>query len=260
MYEFIDAHTHAQFSAYDSDRNEVIDRARKQGIIMVNVGTETITSKSAITLAHSYATGVYATVGLHPVHTAPSFNDEKEFVSSRNESENESEAFNFIRFKELARDEKVVAIGECGLDYFHLPENNPNAKNKQKEVFMEQMKLSREIKKPLMIHCRDAFGDLIEIFTTHHSMLNAENPGIIHFFTGTLREAEILLDLGFYFTFGGAITYPPKKNGADYASIIKMMPFEKILSETDAPYVAPVPHRGKRNEPLYVIEVVKKLA
>jgi len=286
MGEFIDAHTHIQFSAYDEDRSEVIERARKEKIVIVNVGTQKSTSESAIKLAHKHA-DVYATVGLHPIHTSRSFYDAQELgggnaakaftpleisrskrlqPSAKAESGfltgfmSHEEKFDYDYYKNLALDEKVIAIGECGLDHFHLQENIPDAEERQKKAFIEQIKLSRDVKKPLMIHCRDAFPDLIEILKSNNSNLLAGNPGIIHFFSGTENEARELLDMGFYFTFGGAITYQPKKNGVNYEAIIKIMPMERILSETDAPYVAPAPYRGKRNEPIYVIETVKKLA
>ena len=256
MYKFIDAHTHLQFSAYDSDRNDVISRIRKEGIIIINIGTQRVTSEEAIKLAKENS-DMYATVGLHPIHTAPTFHDSNETQEKIHEN---GEVFNYEYYKKLALEKRVLGIGECGLDYFHLPENITDAKERQKSVFIEQMKLSRDVEKPLMIHCRNAFPDLIKIIKENNSSLYTDNPGIIHFFSGTIEEATELLAMGFSFTFGGAITYPQKKNSTNYEEIIKMMPIEKILSETDAPYVAPVPYRGKRNEPAYVIEVVKKLA
>ncbi len=117
-----------------------------------------------------------------------------------------------------------------------------------------QIELAREVQKPLMIHCRDAFKDLIDVLVAC-PVSHVSNPGIIHFFTGTPDDARKLLDLGFSFTFGGVITF-----ARDYDEAIKFIPLDRILSETDAPYVAPVPYRGKRNEPAYVVEVVKKLA
>jgi TatD DNase family protein len=148
------------------------------------------------------------------------------------------------------------------LDYFHIDEKNNFAIEKQKDAFIKQIKLSDEVKKPLVIHCRNAFTDLIKILGEQNEISNSKNPGVIHFFTGTIDEAKKLLDMGFSFTFGGAITFPPRKNNVanSYEEIIKYIPIDRILSETDAPYLAPVPYRGKRNEPSYVVEVVKKLA
>ncbi len=273
--KFFDAHTHAQFAAFNEDRKEVIDRALKSGVSMINVGTQANTSATAIKLANEYTEGLYATVGLHPIHAEKSYHDEQELglssealakedggdpsTSSGRAAEfkpkgffSRAEEFDYDYYKKLALDPKVVAIGECGLDYYRLSEES---KEKQKEIFIKQIELAEDVKKPLMIHCRNAFSDLIEILKTNHSKLNANYPGVIHFFSGTVEDAKKLLELGFSFTFGGVITF-----ARDYDEVIKLIPLDRILSETDAPYVAPVPYRGKRNEPLYVIEVVKKLA
>ena len=217
----------------------------------------------AVALAEEYAAEpIYAAIGLHPDHAAPaSFYDEDEGVSEKAKEINErGESFDSDFYKKLAASSKVVAVGECGLDYFHIPENRKDeVKHKQKEAFIRQIEFSVDVKKPLIIHCRDAYDDLIQMLNAKKSVLNAV-PGIIHFFSGTRDEAEQLLNMGFYFSFGGVITFPPKKGKTDYAQIVKTMPIDRILSETDAPYVAPVPYRGTRNEPAYVIEVVKKLA
>jgi TatD DNase family protein len=151
----------------------------------------------------------------------------------------------------MAEDEKVVAIGECGLDYFRLTEET---KALQQKVFKEHIKLASEIGKPLMIHCRNAFPDLISILQTTDHKLPAI-PGIIHFMTGTKEDARELLALGFSFSFGGVLTF-----ARDYDEVVRSIPLERILLETDAPYVAPAPYRGKRNEPAYVMESAKKIA
>ncbi|MDO8504404.1 MAG: TatD family hydrolase, partial [Candidatus Liptonbacteria bacterium] len=147
-----------------------------------------------------------------------------------------------------------VAIGECGLDYYRLEPDDHISKERQKKAFMEQVYLAKDLEKPLMIHCRNAFGDLIDILDANRDAL-LEFPGVIHFFSGGMEEAQALLDMGFSFTFGGVVTF-----ARDYDEVIKFLPLGNILSETDAPYVAPAPYRGKRNEPAYVVETVKKLA
>ncbi len=252
MAKYFDAHTHVQFAAYDADRKEVIERALKAGVSFMNVGTQADTSASAVKLANEYE-GLYAAIGLHPVHTEKSFHDEKELGGGEavKAFTSRGEDFDYDYYKKLALDPKTVAIGECGLDYYHLSEES---KKRQKEIFIKQIELAKDVKKPLMIHCREAFGDLIEVLSTHHSLLNTV-PGVVHFYSGTVEETKKLLDLGFSFTFGGVVTFT-----RDYDEIIKMIPLDRIFSETDAPYVAPVPYRGKRNEPSYVIETVKKLA
>jgi TatD DNase family protein len=250
--KFFDAHTHVNLAAFGGDYKEAISRALSSGVGLVNIGTQKDTSLRAIEIAREFPNEpVFATVGLHPTHACENdFHDAQELSVSGGAPEE----FDFDFYRKLALDPKVVAIGECGLDYFRIEGDAEEKKGKQKEAFVEQIKLAHEIKKPLMIHCRSAFPELLEVLEENKSLLN-EKSGIIHFFSGTKDEAKKLLDLGFCFTFGGVITF-----ARDYDEVIKFLPMERILSETDAPYVAPAPFRGKRNEPAYVIEVVRKLA
>ncbi len=263
--EFFDAHAHVQFSAYDADRESAIQRAEDAHVRVVNVGTQRDTSARAVALAEQHA-GFYAAVGLHPIHTSKSYHDTDELGGGETAKAfiSRGESFDPDRYKALALHPKTVAIGECGLDYFRFNENESREEQieRQKAAFLAQITFAREVKKPLMIHCRDAFADLIHLLKESASGFPASGPGVIHFFTGTVIDAKQLLDLGFYFTFGGVITFPPRKGKAegDYDAIVKMIPVDRLLSETDAPYVAPVPYRGKRNEPAYIVEVVKKLA
>lgn len=256
--EFWDAHTHVQFTAFDVDRDAVIRRAREAGVRMVNVGTQKDTSARAVALAEEND-GLYAAVGLHPVHTSISFHDTDELGGGEAAKAftSRGEAFDAGYYRKLALRPKTVAIGECGLDYFHFngQESRKEQVGKQKAAFLAQMELSREVKKPLMVHCRDAFPDLIQLLKENQSRFFISNPGIIHFFTGTPDEAKELLALGFSFTFGGVITF-----ARNYDKVIETIPPDRLLSETDAPYVAPAPYRGRRNEPAHVVEVVKKLA
>jgi TatD DNase family protein len=261
---FFDVHAHVQFAAYDADREEVTARAARADVRFINIGTQKDTSRYAVELAEQNG-GIFAAIGLHPVHTSRSFHDADELGGgdAAKGFTSRGEVFDPAYYRELALRPKTVAIGECGLDYFHFNEDESRETQiqKQKDAFLAQIALATEVKKPLMIHCREAFSDLIEILKNPDSGLR-RNDNIIHFFTGTVDEARALLDLGFSFTFGGAITFPPRKGQTEnqYHGLIRMIPIEKILSETDAPYVAPMPHRGKRNEPAFVIEVVKKLA
>ncbi len=263
---FFDAHTHVQFSGYRDDRDAVIARAIAADVRIINVGTQRDTSRAAVELAHAYPDIMYAAIGLHPVHTSRSFHDEQELGASDAKdgaaiASSRGEIFDMEYYRALARDLKTVAIGECGLDYFHFleDESREDQIRKQKAAFLAQIALAKEIKKPLMIHCRNAFGDLIELVRPHVAELK---PGVIHFFTGTVEDARVLLDLGFSFTFGGAITFPPRKGNehGDYDEVLRVIPIDRILSETDAPYVTPVPFRGKKNEPGYVVYTVEKLA
>ena len=262
---FFDAHTHVQFGAFDGDRDEVISRAKDAGVRFVNVGTQQDTSRRAVELAEQNE-GLYAAIGLHPVHTGKSYHDADELGGGEAARgfTSRGETFDTVYYRALALHPKTVAIGECGLDYFHFTEDESRDAQvkKQKDAFLAQIALAAEVGKPLMIHCRDAFPDLREILTAHAGSLAAAGPGIIHFFSGTVDDARALLGLGFSFTFGGAITFPPRKGEEEnyYHKLIREIPIERILSETDAPYVAPAAHRGKRNEPAYVVEAVKKLA
>jgi len=244
----IDAHAHLQFKDFDIDRDEVILRAQNEGIFIINAGSNAEDSRDAVNLAETYKGSVFACVGLHPGNT---------HISQYEESK--VEEFNYEYYKKLAQSDSVVGIGECGLDYFRLEGNIEEIKQKQKEIFVKQIELAGELKKPLVIHCRDAYADVAEIIQNHTEKI-AVSP-LMHFFVGNIDEAKIFLDLGFYFTFGGVITFPPKKNMPNvYEEVIRFIPLERILTETDSPDVAPVPYRGKRNESLYVLEVEKKIA
>lgn len=251
---FFDVHTHAHFAAYRHDSAEVIARALKGGVWMVNVGTQKDTSADAVATAEQYKEGVYAAVGLHPIHTEKSYHDLKELglpegVQATGAFTSRGEEFDYEYYKALAIHPRVVAIGECGFDFYRL---ESDTKERQIDAFDRQIELAQEVGKPLMIHCRHAFPDLISHLRSRKSVLKA---GIIHFFTGTVEEARALYDLGFSFSFGGVTTF-----ASDYDEALRSIPLDRIVSETDAPYVTPVPHRGKRNEPLYVEHVVARIA
>lgn len=251
--KFFDSHTHVQFGAYDEDRSEVMARAFQSSVGMVNVGTTKETSQKAVALAHEYENEpVYATVGIHPYHATESRYDPDEFGASEKTAAQE-ELLDYEYYKTLSLDRKVVGIGECGLDYYRIDQNDETTKQKQKILFIKHIELANEVKKPLMIHCRSAYTDLLQIL--QNSRFQIQNSSVIHFFSGTIEDAKTLLDLGFSFTFGGVITF-----ARNYDEVIKYIPLDRILSETDAPYVTPAPYRGKRNEPSYVVEVVKKLS
>lgn len=253
--KFLDAHTHIQFSAFDNDREEAVHRAIDQGIAMVNVGTQQDTSRAAVELTDKHD-GLYAAIGLHPIHTSRSHHDAQELGGGESAKAfvSRGEEFDMEFYRKLAKHPKTVAIGECGLDYYHLlkDENREEQIEKQKGAFSAQIALAREVGKPLMVHCREAFPDLVEILKANSYGLK---PGVVHFFSGTPDDVRALLVLQYSFTFGGVVTFT-----RDYDEVIKMIPLECLLAETDAPYVAPVPYRGKRNEPAYVVEVAKKLS
>lgn len=241
-----DSHTHVQFPEFDADRDAVVKRALEEGIWMVNVGTNVESSKKAVELTHGYKEGVFATVGIHPVR------DE----ISNGASPHDAEAnYDFTTIEELARDSKVVGIGETGLDYFRSQEVKSD-KERQKELFVKHIELAQKVGKPLIIHCRDAHDDLLSILKSYFLNRKSLN-GVMHFFggEGAWENLDKYLEMGFYISLAGVITFSNYKDTEN----IKKIPLERILIETDAPYVAPEPYRGKRNEPSYVKFVAEKL-
>lgn len=243
---YFDAHTHVNFVAYKDDREEVILRAREQQVGMNVVGTQLDTSKSAVELAEKYD-NVYATIGLHPIHTAKSYHDEKELGEGGKEFTSRGEQFDAAAYEELGKSPRVIAIGECGLDYYRVEEST---KDVQIKNFIQQIELANTLQKPLMLHIRNAYDDALDVLQAH-----AKVKGDVHFFAGDWDTAKKFLDLGFTLSFTGVLTFTH-----DYDEVIKNAPLDMLLSETDAPYVTPTPHRGKRNEPTYVEYVVRKIA
>ena len=245
--KYIDIHSHLQFKVFEHDKEAVIERALANDTWMINVGTQADTSRNAVLLANKYREGVYATVGLHPIHTGASYHDEKELGVGGKEFTSRGETFDKNVYREFLKDPKVVGIGECGLDYYRC---TPESIEKQKKAFIEQIELANEFNKPLMLHIRNAYSDALAILKEY-----AKVKGNVHFFAGTWEEAKAFLDFGFTLSFTGVITFTH-----DYDEVIRNTPLDMIMSETDSPYVTPVPYRGKRNEPLYVKEVVKKIS
>ncbi len=244
--KLVDAHAHMQFADYNEDRAQVIQRALDVGIWIINAGSNLENSKEAIRIAEEYEKGVYATVGIHPSEAGEGFNKEK--------------------MRLLASHPKCVAIGECGLEYpsrVRLAEigfSEIDNKEAQAELFTHHINLSHETEKPLVIHCRDAYEDLYEILKKNEGLLIKNCPALMHFFSGSVEDAEKFLELGCIFSFGGAVTFPLKPNQTDFTSLIKILPMQAIVLETDCPYVSPEPFRGKRNEPLYITYVAEKIA
>jgi TatD DNase family protein len=270
--KYIDIHSHVQFKAFDADKDEVIKRALDNSTIVINVGTQMDTSRAAVALANQYPENVYAIVGLHPIHTGASYHDEKELGPAFAKATDgqgmaagftsRGEAFDKDAYRELLKDPKVVGIGECGLDYYRM---DTDSITKQKEAFVAQIGLANEVNKPLMLHIRNnqkqelitgvestpnAYMDALALLKEH-----AKAKGDVHFFAGNVEEAKAFLDFGFTLSFTGVITFT-----TDYDEVIKNTPLDMIMTETDCPYVTPVPYRGTRNEPMHVREVVKKIA
>ncbi|MDP3729594.1 MAG: TatD family hydrolase [bacterium] len=257
MQYIFDAHSHIQFPLYNHNREEVIKRAQKAHIRMVAVGTNASTSEAAIALAHAYSDDVWATVGFHPNHVVAHADGGVNWHHGKKEQASaQPEKFDIQRLRTLAEDPKVVAIGECGLDYYRIMNNELGIKESQKNVFLQQIQLAQELQKPLMIHCRpqkgtdDAYENLLDILkNTKHA------TPIIHFYVGSPAITKKLVDAGCAFTFGGVITF-----SRDYDESINIIPIDRLLVETDCPYVAPLAYRGQQNEPSLIVETVKKLA
>ncbi|MGC2112682.1 MAG: TatD family hydrolase [Candidatus Korobacteraceae bacterium] len=239
---FTDSHCHLENKRFDTDRADVFSRAKDAGVTTLLAigngdGPGTGTLDCAIKLAHQYD-HVYATVGIHPHEAAL------------------AKQADFDELEQLARDPNVIAWGEIGLDYFY--DHSP--RDIQQSVFVRQIEMARAAKLPIVIHCRpsdnseNAWDDLLWLIREHwHS---SGLGGVLHCFTGTVEHARAALDLGFTLSFAGNITYPKAQNIRDAAS---MAPLDRIFIETDSPYLAPVPHRGKRNEPAFVIEAARKI-
>ena len=266
--KLIDTHCHVHFNAYKEDSDEVIQRSLDAGVLMITVGTQTDTSRKAVEVANKYD-GVWAAVGLHPNHLC-----EQEFMDPSEVEEiatvkTRCEKFDPEVYRELAKDPKVVAIGEFGLDYFHLPEqfDRDELIKDQKESMRVHLDLADELDLPVIIHSRDSHDDQIELLKEYVEAGKLTRRGVIHCYTGTLEQAEKYFELGFMISFTGIITFPPKRSeisaGKELTQIqevVKQVPLDKIMVETDAPYLSPVPERGKRNEPAYVQHVAEKIA
>ncbi len=267
MPKYIDIHAHTNFKAFDEDREMVIRRALDNDTWIINIGTQYDTSKKAVEMTNDYPEGVYSTIGLHPIHTGASYHDVSELGDEGKEFTSRGEIFNKEKYRELAKLGKVVGIGECGLDYYHMDEDSIE---KQKTAFISQIELANELGLPLMLHVRNnltdktrnAYFDVYELIKRYSKSLEVGLPkiGVSHFFAGSVEDMERFVEIGVYISFAGPITYKPKPEICDYIGVIKKTPLDMILTDTDSPYVAPVPHRGKRNEPVYVKEIVKKIA
>ncbi len=268
---FIDVHSHVNFNAFKDDAPEVLKRALEAGVWVNNVGSQITTSRRAVEIAEKFDAGVFATVGLHPVHLSTTYVD---IAEAGAHFTTRAEVFDPAVYEPLTRSAKTLAVGEIGLDYFHLtaPEitNKESEKQKQKEVFRAQINLARDAGLPVMLHCRDSKENPEDAYWDMHDILKQEIgpapsgrgawlkvPGMLHCFTSSERVARAFIDIGFYIGLTGIITFPNAKAPQDVAAAL---PIERILTETDCPYLTPEPHRGKRNEPAYVKFVAEKLA
>lgn len=258
---FIDTHAHVNFKDYRDDADEVIRRALDNETWMVLVGSEYKTSNRALTYANKYEKGVYAAVGLHPIHL------EEQSVKNKEEGDQyqfitRAEEFNYDTYEKLAKFQKVVAIGEIGLDYYHLDPTKDvsTAKRKQQEVFLKQLVLARHLDLPVIIHCRQAHDDLFEILQDFKKVYAEFIPsdrawGVLHCFSGDEDLAWKYFSLGLIVSFTGLITFSKQ-----WDDLLRKIPLDKFMIETDSPYMTPEPYRGRRNEPLLVQYVAARIA
>jgi len=244
----IDTHSHINFSSFSPDRKETIKRSLDNNTWMINVGTNLKTSQEVIDIAEQCSVGVYAAIGLHPINLDTGlikikFSDEKGDYLEKD--------FDYQKYQQLAKNPKVMAIGEVGLDYYWKPKTTGRMeqfKQKQKDLLLKELELAQESSLPVIFHCRMAHDDLLEILS------NNNLAGVIHCFTGTWEQAQKYMSLGFYLGFNGIIF----KLNLD--EIIKKTPLDRILVETDCPYLPPLEFKGQRNEPAYVKHIAKKIA
>lgn len=233
---FIDTHAHLDVEQYDNDREQVIKNAKENGVgFIINPSFDLQSAKKAIDLANKYE-NIFAGIGCHP--------------KTKEES---GYAFNKNDFLEIVKNKKVVAVGECGLELAgsKIPEEQKQELLKyQKEVFVEQINLAKEFNLPLIVHCRNTHKEVIEVLSKENNL-----KGVIHCFSGSWIDAQKYLVMGFYISFTGIITY-----ANDYDKVIKNTPLDKILIETDCPYLSPVPLKGQRNEPANIKYVAQKIA
>ena len=227
----IDTHAHYDDEAFDLDRDEIINELKKENIIAVNVGATVASSFAAVSLSQKYE-NIYAAVGAHPDEIGE-LNDDV-----------------LNKFLELSKDPKVVAIGEIGLDYHW----NVHPHEKQAEMFIKQINLAKEAKLPVNIHSRDAAEDTMNIIKANY---DERLKGIVHCYAYSLEHAKIYEKMGFYFGIGGVATF---SNSKKLKEVIAYLPIERLVLETDSPYLAPTPHRGERNSSLYLPLVVKAIA
>jgi len=262
-YSAIDSHCHLQLAAYDLDREAVIEKCRASGIGVIVVGTNKETSAAAVKLAEAHETGVWASIAVHPGHVYAPHHDRLEVAAPPKE-----EFFDEKYFAALASSPKVVAIGETGLDYYRLVETSEQPVafiiKRQQENFLKHIAFSKKKKLPLIMHVRDngngeAYTDALTVLRREFA---APIHGVMHCFGGSLVEAKQCLELGLHLGIGGIVTFAPRKGQTEnpLAEVVRSMPLDKLLLETDAPYISPLPKRGERNEPANVLIIAQKVA
>ncbi|MCK9581873.1 MAG: TatD family hydrolase [Methanoregula sp.] len=251
----IDTHCHLNFQAYKDDVDDVIRRALDNDMVVIIPGADIVTSKRAVAIAGKYKTGVYAAVGLHPVHL-----QDQEFVEEGQTVKMKSERFERENYARLLELDEVVAVGEVGIDYHYIPEDADKRKqNKQLQqlTFLQQLELAYDADKPVIVHCRDAHDDVLKSLKAFYrgKKKRQRGRGVLHCFSGDWDLAWQYFELGFLISFTGLITF-----NNTWDELLCKCPLDKFMVETDGPFMSPLPYRGKRNEPCYVNEVAQRIA
>jgi len=252
----IDTHAHLNFSAFNKDRDKIIKKCLDNNVWVINAGTNLKTSKEVVDLAQDYEKGIYAAVGLHPINLETGLVKIKADVNERKSIERD---FEYEKYKELADSKKVVAIGEIGLDYYWKPKTTKKKelfKQKQKELLLKQLNLAKELNLPIIFHCRMAHQELIK-FLLENPKVRPEKA-VAHSFVGGLDELKKYLAFGFYIGFNGIIF--KKIEGVNFEQVIKNTPLDKLLIETDCPYLVPPALKAERNEPVFIKYIAERLA
>lgn len=247
--QFIDTHGHVQFNAFRDDADDVLQKTLAGDVWVVMPGTQIDTSTRAVELAEKYETGVYAAIGLHPIHLENMMVDEDE-VGNQAAFRTREEIFMREDYEKLLSSKKVVAMGEIGLDYWRRPKSKTKRaeyQQRQKDALLTQMDLACDYKLPVLFHCRVALDDLLEILATHRLTKTVSPPGLIHCYTGTVEQAKKFVGLGYYIAVNAGIVHK-----LDLADVVKEVPLERVVLETDSPYLAPPQIGDTRNEPLNV--------
>jgi TatD DNase family protein len=233
----IDSHAHIDLPEFNKDRDQVLERARRRGVrVVINVGLDAESSRQSLAMAKKYD-DIFVAVGFHPHEAAKMKEGDLESLG------------------ELTEDSRVVAIGEIGLDFYR----NLSPREAQLEVFKKQLDLAVELKLPVVVHCRQAHEEVYDILSAWVEANPADNDrrGVIHCFSGDIGMARRYIELGFYISLAGSVTYP---SAGELVEVAREVPLDRLLLETDAPFLAPQAHRGKRNEPAYMVHTAEKVA
>ncbi len=267
--QLFDTHTHVNFQPFTKDYKEVLQRALDAGVLINNVGSQWESSQRSVEIAEEFEAGVWASVGVHPIHLFSNVTEEQEIEGKTQKIRARAEQFDYEKYKQLAQSsDKVIAIGECGLDYLHFERSNLQHLREQLivqqvDTLRQHIALAQELNLAVVIHCRDAekhTDDTVQAFDDLLTLLKKYNGsvrGVVHCYTGTARYIPEFVELGLHIGYTGIVTFD---NAKEVQKALQVTPLDRLVLETDAPYLTPAPHRGKRNEPAYVKHVAESVA